>query len=558
MDPLKNAQEIVSRYVARGNVFPCRWADRQNDPIREQEFKDALKLTRWKLALKGNRAGYGVCSDEVRDYLDEQMPGWRDDVMKRSASLKHAQDIAKRYSEHGKILPRPVINKSTNNDASMIQEHQDYMKLLLWAKSLHGTGRKCPDYIYQYLDNEIPNWKDVLEFQIIKKSSSSSSSNSSVMSAAHVVQGPSGVSTSTAATSFTANGMPISSHFAVMTPAFGFNNDGHNFNFNINRSHMVSQQQNIIMPPAGTVSQQPPVALISDHQNHNLMTGSSYGAGKSSKIECNLSQNPPMNSYYHHHHPQQPPPPPPPPPPQTYNVPSSNNGPVIIGGVSSYGSGLHQRPRVDLLMMPGHGQGGGISAVSAASASLFPNGSGSTYASGGGSSSNNSNISGSKRRTVKHESRSVASDSSTTSSSACSIVSTVSSIESVPIMTLNNAFTIIPETCNMPPAKKPKKSTTKQPSRPKQDPLDYARNIVNRYKVRGNVLPCRWMNCEGNAVKEQEFKDALKLTRWKLALKGNRAGYGVCSDEVRDYLDQQMPGWRHDQTGAPVISTENL
>mmetsp|Transcript_23221 Transcript_23221/g.39330 ORF Transcript_23221/g.39330 Transcript_23221/m.39330 type:complete len:124 (-) Transcript_23221:437-808(-) len=79
VDPLKIAQDIVARYVARGNVFPCRWADRQNDPTREQEFKDALKLTRWKLALKGNRAGYGICSDEVRDFLDEQMPGWRHD-----------------------------------------------------------------------------------------------------------------------------------------------------------------------------------------------------------------------------------------------------------------------------------------------------------------------------------------------------------------------------------------------------------------------------------------------------------------------------------------------
>lgn len=97
------------------------------------------------------------------------------------------------------------------------------------------------------------------------------------------------------------------------------------------------------------------------------------------------------------------------------------------------------------------------------------------------------------------------------------------------------------------PKQQESSQTNRSRKRSKQDPLEYARNIVNRYKVRGNVLPCRWLDRQNDPVREQEFKDALKLTRWKLALKGNRTGYGVCSDEVRDFLDQEMPGWRQER-----------
>ena len=51
------------------------------------------------------------CSDEVRDYLDENMPGWRDRVYShhgRSSALQmhKAEQIVKRYKERGNILPK--------------------------------------------------------------------------------------------------------------------------------------------------------------------------------------------------------------------------------------------------------------------------------------------------------------------------------------------------------------------------------------------------------------------------------------------------------------------
>jgi hypothetical protein len=97
------------------------------------------------------------------------------------------------------------------------------------------------------------------------------------------------------------------------------------------------------------------------------------------------------------------------------------------------------------------------------------------------------------------------------------------------------------------PKPKPSEGSVKKiTSKPRIAPATFARDIVARYKLRGSVLPCRWSHHD-DPVRDQELTDALKLTRWKLAMKGNRTGYGVCSDEVRDYLDDNMPGWRLDR-----------
>jgi hypothetical protein len=330
IDPLRNAQEICQRYNARGGVFPCRWVDRQNDPLKEQEFKDALKLTRWKLALKGNRSGYGVCSNEVRDYLDRFMPGWRDDVMKRSASLKHAQDIARRYVIRGHVLPRPLLDKSVT-DPILIQEHKDFTKLLVWQKSLNGTGRKCPVYIFQYLDKEIRNWGDVAEFR---------------------------------------------------------------------RRGSGGPRKKTAKNPAPSVSSEE-----SDLDS----------------INCDIKVD----------------------------------------------------ERCEVLTTPDDM----IADIS-------------------------------KKRDVSE-------------------------------------FVAPDKDVSQKRAKLSPKSEGQRRSH--IEPLVYAHDIVERYHQRGQIFPCRWVDRQNDPVKEQEFKDALKLTRWKLALKGNRSGYGVCSDEVRDFLDREMPGWRADR-----------
>ena len=51
------------------------------------------------------------CSDEIRDYLDENMPGWRDRVYSHhgqssNVQMKKAEQIVERYRERGNVLPR--------------------------------------------------------------------------------------------------------------------------------------------------------------------------------------------------------------------------------------------------------------------------------------------------------------------------------------------------------------------------------------------------------------------------------------------------------------------
>jgi hypothetical protein len=107
---LKRAKEIVDRYLARDSVFPRELRDcGRSDPVRQQEYRDACKIKTWKYSLMGKNRY--TCSDEVRDYLDENMPGWRDRVYShkgRSSTTQmcKARDIVQRYRERGCVRPR--------------------------------------------------------------------------------------------------------------------------------------------------------------------------------------------------------------------------------------------------------------------------------------------------------------------------------------------------------------------------------------------------------------------------------------------------------------------
>jgi hypothetical protein len=51
---MRRAIDIVQRYHMRGKVLPHQLADRQNDPVLEQEHLDAQKLSKWRQSVKGN------------------------------------------------------------------------------------------------------------------------------------------------------------------------------------------------------------------------------------------------------------------------------------------------------------------------------------------------------------------------------------------------------------------------------------------------------------------------------------------------------------------------
>jgi hypothetical protein len=412
IDPLKNAQEICMRYLSRGKIFPCRWVDRQNDPVKEQEFKDALKLTRWKLALKGNRTGYGICSDEVRDYLDAEMKGWRDDVMKRSASLKHAQDITRRYVIRGNTLPRPLLEKDCT-DSIRVQEHKDYKKLLQWHKALKGTGRKCPVYIFQYLDKEIPEWADVARFRIKVVNNSSTKSSRQP------------------------------NHVKMMM------NESSDITLPVEKAPV--EKIKVVNNVVDNLSTQPTSSAL-------LIIAEAVLPDDTKSCEGNPSRQ--------------------------VSQPSINGETLISTSVINATSITESRKR-------------GYEEFLADEI--------------GALTSNTSNA----------EVTTTTSITTTTTTTT-----TIAAQSSSTVKTTSHS------------------SSSEKNKRYKVEPLVYAQEIVQRYRSRYNVFPCRWVDRQNDPVKEQEFKDALKLTRWKLALKGNRTGYGVCSDEVRDYLDAEMPGWR--------------
>ena len=73
------------------------------------EYRDACKIKIWKYALMGNEK-YS-CSDDVRDFLDENMPGWRERVYSHqgkssNAQMRKAREIVERYRERGCVRPR--------------------------------------------------------------------------------------------------------------------------------------------------------------------------------------------------------------------------------------------------------------------------------------------------------------------------------------------------------------------------------------------------------------------------------------------------------------------
>lgn len=160
---MRRAIEIVQRYHMRGKVLPHQSADRQNDPVLEQEHLDAQKLSKWRQSVKANKKM--ECSDAVRDFLDREIVGWRDDVnsrkgMNRAVQMQKAREIVERYHQRGNELPRKLADR---RHPDREQEYKDAQKLTKWKQTLKGNGNSkynCPDEIRDYLDKEMPRWRD--------------------------------------------------------------------------------------------------------------------------------------------------------------------------------------------------------------------------------------------------------------------------------------------------------------------------------------------------------------------------------------------------------------
>ena len=162
---LEDAKGIVKRAKEReanGLRLLPRVIEQKNNRTTaelEQEHRDAQKLGRWKNILR--KKGKGKCSNEVRYYLDTNLPGWRDDFDKKA--LEDAKGIVKRANERevngSNLLPKQVYKKiRTTNELK--QEHNDAIKLGHLKQVLKGKGKgRCSNEVRDYLDINLPGSK---------------------------------------------------------------------------------------------------------------------------------------------------------------------------------------------------------------------------------------------------------------------------------------------------------------------------------------------------------------------------------------------------------------
>jgi superfamily II DNA or RNA helicase len=159
-DPLLIAEGIKERAKNRHenglNFLPKRTTNKSTPELIE-ENRDAEKLKKWKQALNGK--GSSKCSDEVRDYLDTHLKGWRDKVVDTLLIAEGIKERANSRHENGlNFLPRQTTNKST---PELIEENKDAQRLRDWKKALNGKGKsKCSDEVRDYLDTHLKGWRD--------------------------------------------------------------------------------------------------------------------------------------------------------------------------------------------------------------------------------------------------------------------------------------------------------------------------------------------------------------------------------------------------------------
>ena len=159
---MQTAQDIVKRALQRqqdgGKLLP-RNMHRNNLPEKlKLEKQDAIKLVHWKQILKGNKNS--KCSDEVINYLDQNLPKWREDFNEKSLIVSHGivQRALQRQLNGGRLLPRQLTDTSKRTTAELIQESKDAAKLNNLNKALKGRGGQCSNQVKSYLDHNLPGW----------------------------------------------------------------------------------------------------------------------------------------------------------------------------------------------------------------------------------------------------------------------------------------------------------------------------------------------------------------------------------------------------------------
>ena len=130
----------------------------------EQEYKDAIKLNHFKSALKDSK--HGRCPDEVRDYLDIKLAGWRSENDLKQNAIEFAYGIVERAKKRvvngGNLIPNEIRILSKRNTEELEQIHKDASKISNWKKALKGSKQCiCQDDVRDYLDKHLKGWRNL-------------------------------------------------------------------------------------------------------------------------------------------------------------------------------------------------------------------------------------------------------------------------------------------------------------------------------------------------------------------------------------------------------------
>jgi ribosome modulation factor len=175
---LQKAEEIVS-WFKKNKRMPVEIRKRTNpDDRTEDELKEnhySTKLCNFRQGLKGN--GTTKCPTNVRDYLDENLPGWRREIDLKKKGMTDIEELVKRAKireSKGKNL-MPIDRKTTNKKqkdkrtTEEIQESKDAQKLNNCKSGLEGRSKStCTDEMKEYLDLHLPGWNENMDREKIQ------------------------------------------------------------------------------------------------------------------------------------------------------------------------------------------------------------------------------------------------------------------------------------------------------------------------------------------------------------------------------------------------------
>ena len=128
VDPMEIAIKIVDFIKNKNEGHKPRKLEKPN--LTEEEKTEQYyyrKLRYWCDVLRGKkRVRRGLCSNEVRDYLDKEIPGWRDELNLEENALIAAREIIAFYKKEGRF-PKHLVKPQTPN------EKKNYHILVNWV-----------------------------------------------------------------------------------------------------------------------------------------------------------------------------------------------------------------------------------------------------------------------------------------------------------------------------------------------------------------------------------------------------------------------------------------